>query len=119
MDNYFLLQALHSCLINLIILEFEYEDLYNLLKANVIDENLIDYKYIFYQLDARMDGQIIYVNNGEFKYCTDDSDDVLENGTFDTTYNKIENIVNDINFQDVRHIQKILLIRQKYISTNY
>ena len=115
MDNSFLLEALHSCLLNLIILEFEYEDLYNLLKANVIDEILIDYKYIFYELDATMDGQIIYANNGEFKYCADDSDDVLENGT----YNKIKNIVNDINFQDVRHIQKILVIRQKYISTNY
>ena len=55
MESY--INNLPDALINLIVLELDYNSLYNLLQSNMVDEKLLDYKDLFYQLDNEMNGR--------------------------------------------------------------
>ena len=57
------LKEIPSCLLNIVILELEYNDVCNLTFSKTIDEDLLDYKSLFYDLDNKLLCEYHSLNN--------------------------------------------------------
>lgn len=57
------LEEIPNDLLNLVVLELDYPSFYNLIKSNMINEMVVDYKYLFYNMDEMLIGQQMTVTS--------------------------------------------------------